>query len=76
MTGLELLREAYPLHVQRILEETYRQEPTRLPLMLENHRNLGRWTDAATVLECAFVWQRSTEGYDYWRALFNGVAFK
>jgi hypothetical protein len=64
-TRLELIAEAFPLHYQRIVEETYRQVPSG-----EAREYLGRETsiDAFDALTGAFYWDESAEGYDYWAA--------
>lgn len=62
---LELLAEAFPLHYQRIVEETFRQVPTAEAREYLNSQAVN----ANDALCSAFEWKRSVEGHDYWAAL-------
>lgn len=61
MTTFENLARLFPLHIQRIAELTQTKE------MLHRY-SFGRWHDLA----CLFLWDSTTEGHDYWRALATG----
>lgn len=67
-TMIDRLTEAFPLHVQRILEEAYRQDGEEW--IGENLNNLS--ISAGAFLATAFNWRESEEGFYYWAALCEG----
>lgn len=65
MTRLEALAAAYPLHVQRIAELTVHKDRM-------SERSQGARGD----LLGAFEFLTTTEGHDYWWALFTGAGLQ
>lgn len=58
------LAKKYPLHFQRIVEETYRQRRTEAYV----ERALK---DKLNDIHCLFVWSETKEGPEYWLRLYD-----
>lgn len=58
MTMFEQLAEAFPLHLQRIVE-----------LSVTDPHDIESCESATVALARSFTWQRTPEGHEYWSRL-------
>jgi hypothetical protein len=69
MTHKEIIQATWPDHAQRICEECYRQNPD----LAEHWLAEGSHETGKEILGWLFIWFKTEEGHDYWRALYCGA---